>query len=110
LPPDWDTPQPLEYFLKSEAHDTVLGRLGQVFDLKAAPPFIARFEWDSFESALTAFRSGVTEIAFVSLPNNASNEARRLITEESDYEDVQRVGKATGATNGWGTSESRPLK
>ena len=58
------------------------------------------------DDAAAAFKSPVTEIAFMTLPNDVGEEARAYIEQASKpiNRDVVKVGKATGVATGWGES------
>lgn len=56
------------------------------------------------EGATAAFRSGVTEVAFFTMPTRPDGATRSAIEAGSEnvLRDVQKIGKASGAAIGWG--------
>lgn len=55
------------------------------------------------DGATAAFRSGVTEVAFFTMPTRPDEAARTAIEAGSAnvLRDVQEIGKAFGAAIGW---------
>lgn len=56
------------------------------------------------KAATAAFRSGVTEVAFYTMPTRPDEETRSAVEASSGdvIRDVQEIGKASGAAIGWG--------
>lgn len=114
-------------FVNSEEYSSFLAGMSQVFDLEIAAPFTSttlprsasdlRYRAESdpvytrFTSdATTALAAPVTEVAFFTVPNDAREEAKTLIENDSisSTHPVIAVGKSTGGAMGWGKSMSCP--
>ena len=121
---DWESYAHHKAFIESHEHGSFIESLKQVFDFKVTAPLtrmlpphvllICRSEYaeaklvyirvSDIEGATAAFRSGVTELAFYTLPTRPNEEMESVVEHGSVVmlRDVQTVGKAMGASLGWG--------
>ncbi|MCJ1474094.1 hypothetical protein MMC13_002752 [Lambiella insularis] len=101
---EWESLAHHTTFIASEEGTAFTAGLGQVFDLEAAAPVIPVFtRVANPEGATAAFRSGVTEVAFYTMPARPDDATRAEIDAAfgTTIRDVQAIGKASGAAIGW---------
>ena len=123
---DWESTDHVALFTNSAAHNAFLASMSQIFDLEKSAPLTSmasgplfRFQLtckadDQIQSVYTHFTSSataaltapVTEVAFYTVPNSNSEEAKVLIEEDeiSSTHPVITVGKSWGGAVGWGES------
>ena len=121
---DWGSTNDVALFTNSAAHNAFLASMSQIFDLEKAAPLTSmifdplfRFQLtckadDQIQPVYTHFTSSataaltapVTEVAFYTVPNSNSEEAK-VVIEEDEIESthpVITVGKSWGGAIGWG--------
>ena len=121
---DWESTDHVTLFTNSAAHNAFLASMSQIFDLGKAAlltsmtfDLLFRFQPackadDQIQSVYTQFTSSataaltapVTEVAFFTVPNSKSEEAKVLIEEDevSSTHPVITIGKGWGGAIGWG--------
>ena len=120
---DWESVKDVAVFTNSAAYNAFLASMSQIFDLEKAAPLTSMTlipGWvklpckanDQIQpvythftsSATAAFTAPVTEVAFYTVPNANSEEAKVLIEEDriSSTHPVITVGKSWGGAVGWG--------
>lgn len=100
---DWESYKHVTAFTNSEKYQFFMADVNQVFDLEKAAPlrlYTSFTMWDP----VAAFEAPVTEVAFFTLLDG-TDEATKATVEDgslSTLEAVTKVGKASGASIGWG--------
>ncbi|RDW80127.1 hypothetical protein BP6252_04765 [Coleophoma cylindrospora] len=99
----WESFEHCTAFTKSPERASFTAGLSQLFDLEVEAPVTLYVHVTDTQGALAAFRSGVTEVAFYTMPDRPDEALRAEIEDPSGttLQNVQVIGKATGAAIAW---------